>query len=264
MSAAATGRLVVLSGPSCVGKSPLERALAQFHPQVWSRLTKLVLYNSRAPRPGEADGEDYHFRTRRQIDAMRLDPRYAVLDVRGDLQALNVEDLQALLTRSDAFFEGNPFVGRLLQTHPLLTAVHRLSIFLSPLSKDEILYLKAPERHVSLEAFVTDVMRRKLLRRTRRQKGELSLKDLEDIETRASSAYRELQDAWHFQHVIPNHDGEDSDHWEAFSYPIGDARLSLQSVVALLEGTMPSGVETWDKDLVPRLGDGRCSTTTIA
>ena len=96
MSAAATGRLVILSGPSCVGKSPLKRALARFHPQVWSRLTKLVLFNSRAPRPGEVDGEDYHFRTRHQIEAMRSDPRYAVLDVRGDLQAVNVEELHAL------------------------------------------------------------------------------------------------------------------------------------------------------------------------
>ena len=142
-------------------------------------------------------------------------------------------------------------MGRLLQTHPLLIAVHRLSIFLSPLSKDEIVYLKAPERHVSLEAFVTDVMRRKLLRRTRRQKGELSLKDLENIETRASSAYRELQEASHFQYVIPNHDGEDSDHWEAFYYLVGDARPSLHAVVALLEGAMPPVVETWEEDVVP-------------
>jgi guanylate kinase len=182
---------------------------------------------------------------------MRSDPRYAVLDVRGDLQAVNVEELEGIVERSDAFFEGNPFVGRLLQTHPLLTAVHRLSIFLSPLSKDEILYLKAPERHVPLEAFVTDVMRRKLLRRTRRQKGELSLKDLENIETRASSAYRELREASHFQYVIPNHDGEDSDHWEAFYHLVGDARQSLHAVVALLEGAMPPIVETWEEDLVP-------------
>src|ERR1700676_4627332 len=94
----------------------------------------------------------------------------------------------------------------LLQTHPPLTKVNRLSIFLSPLSKDEIVSLKPPERHISLETFVTDVIRRKLLRRTRRQKGELSLKDLENIETRASSAYHELKEAWHFQYVIPNHD----------------------------------------------------------
>ena len=250
MSAATAGRLVILSGPSCVGKSSLIKALARFHPQVWNRLTKLVLFNSRAPRPGEVDGEDYHFRTRNQIEALQADPRYAVLDVRGDLQALNVEELEALLERRDAFFEGNPFVGRVLQTHPLLATVNRLSIFLSPLSKDEIVYLKAPERNISLQTFVTDVMRRKLLRRTRRQKGELSLKDLENIETRASSAYHELKEAWHFQYVIPNHDGEDSDNWEAFYYPIGDARLSLQAVVALFEGAVPPGVEEWEEDLL--------------
>ena len=249
MSAAATGRLVILSGPSCVGKSPLKKALARFHPQVWNQLTKLVLFNSRAPRPGEIDGEDYHFRTRNQIEALKADPRYAVLDVRGDLQALNVEELQALLDRSDPFFEGNPFVGRLLQTHSLLADVNRLSVFLSPLSKDEIVFLKAPERHISLQAFVADVMRRKLLRRTRRQKGELSLKDLENIETRASSAYEELKEAWHFQYVIPNHDGEDSDNWEAFYYVIGEARTSLRAVVALLEGVVPPGVENWEEDL---------------
>jgi guanylate kinase len=249
VNAAAARRLVILSGPSCVGKSPLKKALATFHPQVWNRLTKLVLFNSRAPRPGEVNGEDYHFRTRNQIEALKADPRYAVLDVRGDLQALNVEELRALLDRSDPFFEGNAFVGRLLQTHPLLADVNRLSVFLSPLSKDEIVSLKAPERHISLQTFVTDVMRRKLLRRTRRQKGELSLKDLENIETRASSAYHELKEAWHFQYVIPNHDGEDSDNWEAFYYVIGEARTALRAFVALLEGVVPPGVEKWEEDL---------------
>jgi guanylate kinase len=99
-------------------------------------------------------------------------------------------------------------------------------------------------------------MRRKLLRRARRHKGELSLADLENIETRARSAYRELTEAWHFQHVIPNHDGEDSDHWDAFYYPIGDARKALEDVVALLEGVVPPDVETWDAELVPPLAAG--------
>ena len=93
-------------------------------------------------------------------------------------------------------------------------------------------------------AFVTDVMQRKLLRRTRRHKGELSAADLENIETRARSAYRELTEAWHFRHVVPNHDGEDSENWDAFSYPIGDARKALNAVVALIEGIeSPPGVE---------------------
>jgi guanylate kinase len=241
---------VILSGPSCVGKSPLDRALARFHPELHRRLQKLVLYNSRAPRPGEKDGVDYHFRTRAQIEAMRPEERFAVLDVRGDLQALDLPELAVLLEHGDAFFEGNPFVGRLLQTHPLMAKVQRLSVFLAPLSKDEILFLKDPARSLSLPDLITDVMRRKLLRRTRRQKGELSLKDLENIERRAGSAFRELQEAVHFEWVIPNHDGEDSDNWDAFYYPLGDARRSLLAFVDLLEGRVPACAEKWDVGLV--------------
>ena len=244
-------RLVILSGPSCVGKSPLDKALARLYPELRRGLRKLVLYNSRAPRLGEVDGVDYHFRLRSQIEALRAGPRYAVLDVRGDLQALDLEELRSLLESNNAFFEGNPFVGRALQTHPRLAGIERLSVFLSPLSKEEILELRAPERNVSLPNLVTDVMRRKLLRRTRRQKLELSLQDLENIETRASSAYIELKEAWHFDYVIPNHDGEDSDNWEAFYFPLGDARKALKAFAALLEGSVPSEVEKWEEDLIP-------------
>jgi len=244
-------RLVILTGPSCVGKSPLEKALAKFHPQLRQGLRKLVLYNSRSPRPGEVEGVDYHFRTRVQVEALRADRRYAVLDVRGDLQALDVEELRAILVESSAFFEGNPFVARALLTYPGLTGVERLSVFLSPLSKAEVIYFRAAERNVSLPDLVTDIMRRKLLRRTHRQKMELSALDLENIETRASSAYRELKEACYFDHVIPNHDGEDSDNWEAFYYPIGEARRALQAFAGLLEDKVAVGVEKWEGDLVP-------------
>ena len=35
-----SGRLVVLSGPSCIGKSPLVKALAQFHPDLHKKLQR--------------------------------------------------------------------------------------------------------------------------------------------------------------------------------------------------------------------------------
>ncbi len=251
MSAKCPGRLVVLSGPSCVGKSPLQRALARLYPHLQQRLQKLVLFNSRSPRPGERDGVDYHFRTRAQVEALRADKHFAVQDVRGDLQAVDVEGLAALLESADGFFEGNPFVGRLLLTHPRLAEVQRLSVFLAPLCREEIVFLKDPARNLSWNELVTDLMRRKLLRRTRKLKGELSAEDLEEIERRAGSAPRELGEAQHFQWVIPNHDGEDSDNWEAFYYPLGDAREALLAFVDLLEGRASATAERWEPGLVP-------------
>src|SRR5208283_1523527 len=180
MAAGKHGRLVILSGPSCAGKTPLYKALGKFHPELHKQLHKLVLVNSRDPRPGEIDGADYHFRTRAQVEVLRADHRYAVLEARSDLQAVNLEELEFLLQGGDVLFEGNPFVGRALQRHPRLAGVKRLSVFVSPLAKEEILYLKAPERSVSLDELLTDIMRRKLLRRTRRQKGELSAADLKN------------------------------------------------------------------------------------
>jgi guanylate kinase len=53
------GRVVVLSGPSAVGKSTLVRCLRQRIPD----LHFSVSATTRVPRPGEVDGVDYHFVT---------------------------------------------------------------------------------------------------------------------------------------------------------------------------------------------------------
>ena len=241
------GRLVVVSGPSCIGKGALYVALRKFHPGLTEGWKSVVLYNSRASRPGELDGRDYHFRGEEEIESMKQRDGFVVMNVRGDLQALDTAELKSMLSRGDVFFEGNPFVGKAL----LDLADTVVSMFLTPLSREELVYLKDPERRVDLPAFVTDVMRRKLLRRTQRQKRILSLKDLEDIERRASSAYGELKLASRFGHVIPNHDGEDSENWDAFYYPVSDARRTLLAVADVLQGKVPACAETWETDLLP-------------
>jgi guanylate kinase len=233
-----------------VGKSPLAKALARLHPDLHKSLQPLVLYNSRQARPGEMDGVDYYFRSRSEIEELHGKEGFIVMDVRGDLQALDLAELDQSLSRGHVFFEGNPFFGRALQTHPSLANKNSLSIFMAPLSRHEILFLKEAKPGVSLPDLVTDVMRRKLLRRTRRQKGELSSKDLENIERRASSAYAELREAQHFQFVIPNHDGEDSENWDAFFYPLGDAGKALDAFVSLLTNEVLPWVENWEEDLI--------------
>jgi len=244
------GKLIILSGPSCVGKSPLDKALGRFYPKIRNELKHLVLYNSRAPRPGELDGRDYHFRSREEIKKLGEKDHIVSMEVRGDLQALDIKELKQQLNEGDLFFEGNPFVGRTLQTHPALEDIVKISVFMSPLSKEEMAFLTSDESNADPEKIVTDIMRRKLLRRTRKQKGEMSLKDLENIERRASSAYTELKDAHYFDFVIPNHDGEDSENWDAFYYPVGDARKSLLSFVNIMEGLPCDFCEHWDESLI--------------
>ena len=245
------GRLVVLSGPSCVGKGPLRAALETFYPDLVGRLPKLVLYDSRAPRPGEVDGVDYHFRSREAIAALGKREGRCVVEVRGDMQAMDTHELERMLKASDVLFEGNPFIGGNLLEWAQSRQVACLSVFLSPLCREEVAALTSAPGSVSLRDLVTEMMRRKLLHRTRRQKEDLSLKDLENIEVRAGSAYGEMQQAWRFDHVIPNHDGEGSLHWDAFYYPIGDARTTLLAFAGLLEGQVLASVERWDRDLVP-------------
>jgi guanylate kinase len=243
------GRLIILSGPSCVGKGPLHTAFHNFYPELAANLQKLVLYNCRSPRPGEIDGKDYYFRSRQEIDGLRGKKNFLVLDVRGDLQAVDLNGVEQALAGGDLFFEGNPFVGReLLKAFSSKSTV--LSIFLTPLSREEIQFLQSQERGLSFADFLTDVMRRKLLRRTQRQKSILSLKDLENIERRAASAYTELKEAWRFEYVIPNHDGEDSENWDAFYYPVGDARKTLLAFAQLVGGKVPALIEKWDEFLL--------------
>jgi guanylate kinase len=57
-------RVFVITGPSGVGKGTLIRGLMERLP----RLELSVSATTRAPRPGEQDGVDYHFLTREQFD----------------------------------------------------------------------------------------------------------------------------------------------------------------------------------------------------
>ncbi len=60
------GLLLILSSPSGAGKSTLARRLMEWDPT--SRFS--VSATTRAPRPGEVDGRDYHFSGRAEFEAM--------------------------------------------------------------------------------------------------------------------------------------------------------------------------------------------------
>ena len=61
-----TGLLIILSSPSGAGKSTLARRLMEWDPA----LRFSVSATTRAPRPGEIDGQHYHFITPRDFQAL--------------------------------------------------------------------------------------------------------------------------------------------------------------------------------------------------
>ncbi|MEI6503999.1 MAG: hypothetical protein WCP21_23550, partial [Armatimonadota bacterium] len=207
-----------------------------------------VLYNDRAPRPGELDGVAYHFRARAEIEALAGQPGYLVLPVRRDLQALEIAQvLRALDEGNTPIFEGNAYLAAALRSAPELAHIPKVAVFLSPLCLDEVAYLRA-QPEIDLQTVVAKVMREKLLRRTTRQKGSLTEQDRVDIEARCGAAYTELQYAPQFDWVIPNHDGEDSDNWTLADYPLGEARRSLLDFAAILERREPQWAERWPRE----------------
>jgi len=64
--AARSGLLVVISGPSGVGKDTIIQRLLELDPN----LTYSISYTTRAPRPGEEDGVSYRFVSREQFEEM--------------------------------------------------------------------------------------------------------------------------------------------------------------------------------------------------
>lgn len=60
------GKLIVLTGPSGVGKGTLMRSLLQRHPQLYYS----VSVTTRSPRSGEIDGKSYYFISRSKFEQL--------------------------------------------------------------------------------------------------------------------------------------------------------------------------------------------------
>ena len=229
-------KLVVLSGPSCVGKGPLRAALRRYHADI--RYAELVVCNSRKPRlkqrtgPFEVNayeihGLDYYFLPRglfHQLDRSR----FIVGDVRSDIQAIDMEQVQELLVDNDLILaEVFHTLGRgptkwvESQKSPAFSV---RSVFISPLSDEEI---RDEAKRAGTDH--ADVVYRTMKAKLERRKEDAAKK----IEERARSAFVEMQDACHYTDRIVNHAGEDArDQW---GDPLGaEAKRVLEEFVAIL------------------------------
>lgn len=107
MSTARTrGRLIVLVGPSAVGKSTVVAKVRDAIPDLFFSVSA----TTRDPRPGEVDGRDYHFVSREDFDKM----------IAGD-ELLEWADIHGGLQRSGT--PAKPVLDALAEGHPVLVEV---------------------------------------------------------------------------------------------------------------------------------------------
>jgi guanylate kinase len=228
-------KFIILSGPSCIGKGPLLEALRRVYPEL--TFGQPVRYTSRMMRPGERDGVEFHFRSATNIRALPRE-QFFVYPMRNQSQAFDLNDLDELFSRYERIItECYPPVLLSLLEHPRIIKAGNgfeiRTVFITPLSDQEITELaeQAPDR--PLAGIVADIMRGKQLRRAVNQGKLLSPEELDDIDVRAGQAYAEMQYRRLYSDVIVNHDGEDSDNWRS-TPPRGDAGRTLDALAWIM------------------------------
>ena len=128
------GLLIILSSPSGAGKSTLSRRLLEFDPEV--RFS--VSATTRPPRPGEQEGRDYFFKSRREFEAMVENGEMLEhAEVFGHLYGTPLGPVEAAITMGrDVLFDVDWQGGQQIRNSTLQETV--VSIFILPPSIAEL------------------------------------------------------------------------------------------------------------------------------
>ncbi len=235
-------QLIILSGPSCAGKTPLLKAVRRLRPDL--AMTVPVLYSSRQPRPGEQEGVDFYFRSEQEIRSLPVD-RFIVGQARVVWQAVDMQEIAALFEKESCIvMEIYPTLGRLFLDHPAVqkwSEFFRLrTVFLCPASEEEIQAVRFHMKYASPQMATAAIMLPKLISRSQQQGKVLSPTEVADLQIRAERAYDEIRMAKNYEEVIVNHDGEESLHWR-YVPPIGEAGRTVARFMQILEEDLDRG-----------------------
>jgi guanylate kinase len=156
------GLLMIVSGPSGVGKDTVISSWAKRNPQV----TRVVAYTTRDPRPGEVDGVDYHFISRSLFyDMADAGDFLEYKEVHDYYYATPIRDMERLLS------EGKIAVLKIDVQGALTVMALRqdaVAVFLLPPNADEL------ERRIK-ERGTEDIST--ILKRLRNATEEIALAD---------------------------------------------------------------------------------------
>lgn len=231
---------LTLTGPSCVGKTPLELAVSRLYPGLLA--ARPVLCTSRKPRVkrGEEHGRDYYFLPEGLIRSWKDHPNFLVTQVHSSWQAIDLVQVEELLNQHDLVFAVAYLTfGPGLKDWAEERGVEYRNVFLLPVDWD-------PQAE---QTAIVDMMRGKLLRRGTDKGAKL--------ERRAHDAPSEMAASEGFTYRLVNPAGEDDvKEWGEFGTQGGEpgereilspedlgpnARWLVETLVGIAEGRLGPG-----------------------
>ena len=191
-------RLIVISGPSGVGKGPIiEWAKILYIPdlyQVKVRKTKTERHKGNEDDLG-FDGNN---------------GKYYQFDCRGVEQRIYLDELDSAIENQgvvllEAYYNTFDFLKNRYDT-----SIDFASTFVSPLNADEI---KKLNQQGALESYLPDLMLDSLVRRAERDGKAFSRALVRELEQRAEDSLNEVKIAHNYKQVITNHCYESDSRW---------------------------------------------------
>lgn len=134
MSVTRKGLLIILSSPSGAGKSTLSRRLLEFDAEVQFSISA----TTRPPRPGEEEGREYFFKSRREFEAMAASGEMLEhAEVFGHLYGTPRTPVEAAIVQGrDVLFDVDWQGGQQIRNSALRASV--VSVFILPPSIQEL------------------------------------------------------------------------------------------------------------------------------
>lgn len=185
--------IIILTGPSGVGKGTLSKILLQDHSL---GIERFVRHTTRAQGPNEIDGKDYHFVSIAVFERMRSVGEFIHTSDRSfGLYGIHRNQFVETSTR-----------GNLLLIELVPDAAEGLTEILSSQGVPSITFFITPEELFSGQGWIdpaVEILRRRIDKRGRGESGK-------ELEFRLDTARDWLSVPPSYAHIIVNRDGEEN------------------------------------------------------
>jgi guanylate kinase len=247
-------RGIILCGHAGIGKRFLViSALRQF-PDIAGNFKKIPIYNSREKLPKEQEGASWYFRSEGELNRLSTQRGMVSFQMReGNFQALDLCEFADAAKEPEtiAFVRILVSVGVSLPERPELKGIDIRSIFVSPISIKDILYLKAeaandPEK---VKAGIIKLLRKKLQDKKHILRRISADRDINwYMNTGVYTIFDEMLLAPFFKYVLVHPDTIGEGPWSG-NQMTESAEKPFLSFVDILRGREPEHAEKWPDDM---------------